>query len=431
MRFASVPRLLASLVGVVALLAAALVPLRAAPTFVSDEVLRADLVARLDERLALMPEVAAHKFRAGTPIADPAREAAVIASAVTAAQVYRLEPEPLRAVYQLQIALARIVQEAWHAHWRATGTAPAPARDLASALRPELDRQNTRFLQAAALAVPMLASASVDTVTASLAPLARHRGITSTHLGDLARALAALRLSGPPTLASVRAAGVLRVGTTGDYAPFSDDRGGTLAGLDIDLAADFAQSLGVAVLFVRTTWPTLLADLAAQRFDVALSGISITDERRRTAAFSVPYLHDGKTPIARRADADRFATLEAIDRPEVRVIVNPGGTNERFARDHLRRARLIVHPDNRTIFAEIVAGRADVMITDGIEVRLRERLHPELRGTRTEPFTRAGKALLLPAGSDLAAIADAWLHPQIDDGRLAARLDSALAAAAR
>jgi len=72
-----------------------------------------------------------------------------------------------------------------------------------------------------------------------------------------------------------------------------------------------------------------------------------------------------------------------------------------------------------------------VMITDGIEVRLRERLHPELRGTRTEPFTRAGKALLLPAGSDLAAIADAWLRPQIDDGRLAARLDSALAAAAR
>lgn len=429
MCFASVPRLLGSLLGVVALLAAVVAPLPAAPTFVTDEALRAALVAQLDERLALMPEVAAHKFRAGTPIADPARETAVIASAVAAGQVHRLAPEPLRAVYEAQIALARTVQEAWHAHWRATHTEPAPSRDLASVLRPELDRQNTRFLPAAALAVPALASASVDTLTASLEPLARHRGITSTHLGDLARALAALRVSGPPTLASVRAAGVLRVGTTGDYAPFSDDRGGTLAGLDIGLAEDFARSLGVGVIFVRTTWPTLLADLAAQRFDVAASGISVTDERRRVAAFSLPYFHDGKTPIARRADADRFATLEAIDRPEVRVIVNPGGTNERFAREHLRRARLIVHPDNRTIFAEIVAGRADVMITDGVEVRLRERLHPELRGTRAEPFTRAGKAFLLPAGSDLAAAADAWLRPQIDDGRIAARLDLALAAA--
>ena len=419
------------LVFVVVLLACAGPDRLAAATFTSDETLRAALVELLDRRLALMPEVAAHKFRTGAPITDPAREQAVIDTAIAEARVLRLESDGVRAVYTLQIALARRVQEAWHARWRGGAATPPPARDLAAVLRPELDRLGRLQLPALALATPGLAVAPVATLRAAFAPLARHHGLAPTDLDELVRALAALRLAGPSTLAAVRAAGVLRVGTTGDYAPFSDDRGGPLAGLDIGLAEDFARSLGVAVQFVRTSWPTLLADLAAQRFDLALSGISITDERRRVAAFSVPYFHDGKTPIARRADADRFATLETIDRPEVRVIVNPGGTNERFAREHLRRARLLVHPDNRTIFAEIVAGRADVMITDGIEVRLRERLHPELRGTRAEPFTRAGKAFLLPAGSDLAAAADTWLRPQIEDGRVAARLEHALAAAAR
>ena len=67
-----------------------------------------------------------------------------------------------------------------------------------------------------------------------------------------------------------------------------------------------------------------------------MGGVSVTLERQKTAFFSAPYLRDGKTPIARCADKDKFADLAAIDRPEVTVIVNPGGTNEKFDRAHLR-----------------------------------------------------------------------------------------------
>ena len=49
-------------------------------------------------------------------------------------------------------------------------------------------------------------------------------------------------------------------------------------------------------------------------------------------------------------------------------MVNPGGTNERFARAHVTRAELVVLPDNRGIFAELAAGRGDVMFTDSEEV---------------------------------------------------------------
>lgn len=239
----------------------------------------------------------------------------------------------------------------------------------------------------------------------------RPRFILGAALG-LLLALAALEAA--PRLDEVRQRGVLRVGTTGDYPPFSYRANATspFLGLDIELAGRLAASLGVKLELVPTSWPTLLADFTAERFDVAMGGVSITDERRKVATFSLPYLRDGKTPIARCADAARFQTLAQIDRPGVRVIVNPGGTNERFARAHLTAASLLVFRDNTAIFDEIVAGRADVMITDAIEARLQQRLRPQLCALHPEePFNVSEKAYLLPPDADFKAAVDAWLQP--------------------
>ena len=123
-----------------------------------------------------------------------------------------------------------------------------------------------------------------------------------------------------------------------------------------------------------------MQDYADQRFDIALSGISVTADRLAVAAFSVPYHRGGKTPIVRCGTQARFDTLGGSRPARVRAIVNPGGTNERFAREHLTHAHLTVHPDNRSVFDEIVQGRADVMVTDDIEVELQTRRRPALPG---------------------------------------------------
>lgn len=404
--------------------------LAAAARFTTDAEQIDRVIAVLDRRLAVMPEVAAIKFQQRTPIADPDRERQVLEQSVAAAEAIQLDPTAARTFFAVQIAMARSVQEELHARWRAGLASPPRARDLVSELRPELDALGRELLPAVYLASAALAATPPAVLTQQLAGLLRHAGTTEAQRDQLVAALGALRVQAGPKLAVIRRVGTVRVGTTGDYAPFSGERAGALEGLDIELARDLAAAWGVNVLFVRTSWPTLMADLAAGRFDFAVSGISITAEREQVAAFSVPYLFDGKTPIARRADAARFATLAGIDQPEVRVIVNPGGTNERFAREHLTRATLSVHPDNRTIFDEIVAGRADVMITDGIEVRLQSRRRPQLQGTRADPFTRAGKALLFPAGSDFAAHVNPWLAARIERGDVAAALERAIAASA-
>jgi cyclohexadienyl dehydratase len=400
--------------------------LSAAPQFVRDAELIERVIDLMDRRLAIMPEVAAIKFQQQKPIADPAREQQVLEQSVADARAMHLEADAARAFFSVQIQMARAVQEHLFAQWRAGNTQPPAARDLVKELRPELDALGRELLPAVYLASPALVDTPAPSLQARLSRLLRHAGTTNEQLNELARALNALRLTAPATWSTLQRVRVLRVGTTGDYAPFSEEHDGALQGLDIELAEALAKSWGVSVVFVRTSWPTLLDDLAKRRFDLAGSGISVTDERRRQADFSVPYVFDGKTPIARREHAARFSSLEKIDQPGVRVIVNPGGTNERFVREHLQRATIVLHADNRTIFDELVAGRADVMITDGIEVRLQQRRHPELQATMSTPLTRAGKAFLLPSGSALTARVDAWLTPQLERGEIASQLAQAV-----
>ncbi|MCY1426069.1 Cyclohexadienyl dehydratase [compost metagenome] len=222
--------------------------------------------------------------------------------------------------------------------------------------------------------------------------------------------------------------GVLRVGTTGDYKPFSFKTAQQFIGFDIELAEALASSLGVKLELVATTWPTLMADLQADRFDLGISGISVNLERQKAAFFSHPYQRDGKTPITLCSRQQSFQTLEQIDHSNVRVIVNPGGTNEVFTRASLKQAQIIMHPDNVTIFQQIVDGKADLMMTDAIETRIQEKLHPQLCAVHPDqPFNFSEKAVLMPRDIVLKQYVDQWLHQDLESGQQAKRLNKWLA----
>ena len=139
-------------------------------------------------------------------------------------------------------------------------------------------------------------------------------------------------------LAAIRACGVLRVGATGDYRPmsFRDPETGEYWGVDAALAEDLAAALGVELEYVPTTWPTLMADTLAGKFDLAICGITVTEARKEQALMSDGYLENGKTVLCRAEDADKYISIEAINRPEVTVMENPGGLNEKFAREKFR-----------------------------------------------------------------------------------------------
>ncbi len=224
--------------------------------------------------------------------------------------------------------------------------------------------------------------------------------------------------------------GILRVGTTGDYKPFSyrTNSASPFIGADIELAGELARTLGVRLELVATSWPALMKDLGDDRFDIVMSGVSISLERQKKALYSIPYLRDGKTPITLCENQARFQTLAQIDRPGVRLIVNPGGTNERFARANIKHAGISVYPDNVGIFDQIVAGSADLMITDAIETRLQQKLLPKLCAVHPDqPFDFSEKAYLLPRDLLWKDFVDQWLHQSIASGTLARLIDKWLA----
>ncbi len=213
-------------------------------------------------------------------------------------------------------------------------------------------------------------------------------------------------------LESVQKSGTLRVCTTGDYKPYSYLRpDGKFEGIDIDMAESLAKSLGVKTTYVKTTWGNLMPDFLA-KCDIAVGGISTTLERQKRVFFTAPYMVDGKTPIARCADVDKYQTIEQIDRPATRVVVNPGGTNERFAKQYFPHASLSVYPDNVTIFKQILAGQADVMVTDASETLLQQKLNPGLCSIHPDkPFQYGEKAYMVPQGDVVfQQYVDQWLR---------------------
>ncbi|MBS0445707.1 MAG: transporter substrate-binding domain-containing protein [Proteobacteria bacterium] len=224
------------------------------------------------------------------------------------------------------------------------------------------------------------------------------------------------RAEGAPadsTLDSVMKSGVLRACTPGDYKPFSFLKpDGSYEGIDIELAQSLATAIGAKLELVKTSWANLLPDFAAGKCDIGIGGISVTTERQKRVFFSTAYMVNGKTPLVRCEDVKRFQTIADIDKAGVRVIANPGGSNEKFARANFKTATLTIHADNLTIFDEIAAKRADVFVTEAAEALTQQKLHPGLCAVNPDaPLQYGEMAYPLPRGDvAMKAFVDQWLH---------------------
>ena len=207
-----------------------------------------------------------------------------------------------------------------------------------------------------------------------------------------------------PTIQRILERGKLLVGTTGDYRPLSyREADGNYWGFGIEMAKKIAERICVGIEFVETSWPTLTADVLTepQTFDLAIGGITITDTRKETMLMSEGYLANGKTILCRSSEADRYKSLEDLDKPEVRVMVNPGGLNEKFAKANLTHATIIVYQKNEEIPNQVAEGYADVMITEITEAPWYIQNDPRLAAPLLNtPFTHGEIGVLMRKGQE-------------------------------
>jgi cyclohexadienyl dehydratase len=204
----------------------------------------------------------------------------------------------------------------------------------------------------------------------------------------------------------------LRVGTSGDYAPFSTVApDGARAGYDVELVRAYARERGLRIRWVPLRWATLERDFAAGRFDLVASGVTVRPERSLAGRFTVPVATSGAVALA----------SESVDlgRAGLRIAVNRGGHLERVARRLFPKAQLLPLAPNAAVREALIAGEADAAVTDTMEAPhwLAGTSGLAVRG----PFTRDWKALWLPAGAgERARDLDAWLLAREADGTLAA-----------
>jgi His/Glu/Gln/Arg/opine family amino acid ABC transporter permease subunit len=162
----------------------------------------------------------------------------------------------------------------------------------------------------------------------------------------------------------LQAAGVLRVGTEGVYAPFSyHDQSDQLVGYDVDVAKAVGDKLGVKVEFVETPWDSMFAALESNRFDIVANQVTINDERKAKYDLSDPYAI-GQGVIVTRADDNSIKSL--ADLKGKVAAENPTSNWAQLARDNGARVESV---DG---FAQAIKllnqSRVDVVVNDSIAV---------------------------------------------------------------
>lgn len=169
-------------------------------------------------------------------------------------------------------------------------------------------------------------------------------------------------------LQEILGAGVLRVGTTGDWNPMTmkDPATNSYRGFDIDVTTELAKDLGVKVEYVATDWKTLVNGITANKYDVTGSA-SLNMYRAKVAGYSQPYFYLAFVPVVQKKDIEKFSDWSDFDKAEIKVAATLGTVQEKMVKDFFPSAQHIVIEAPARDFQELLARRADVSVTSNVE----------------------------------------------------------------
>lgn len=195
----------------------------------------------------------------------------------------------------------------------------------------------------------------------------------------------------------------LRVGMDLSYPPFeSIGPDGQPAGISVELARALATHIGRSLKLENIPFTGLIPALKSGKIDLIISSMTATPERAKTVAFSDPYLTTGLGALVPRHGS--AVDLPSLDQPDNTIVVRQGTTGEVFARQNIKRARILTLEKENACVLEIVQGKAGAFIYDQMSVFQNARRNPA-----------ATKALLAPLQTESWAVA---LRPDDNELRL-------------
>ena len=137
-----------------------------------------------------------------------------------------------------------------------------------------------------------------------------------------------------------------------------------MVGFDIDMINAFAQSIGAKAKFIDTRWEGIIPALVARKFDVIVSGMTITEERKKTLLFSEPYYQAGLVAMVSSKKKEKVKTAADLNHPTISIAVKVGTTGDIFASKAYPRARLRKLDSQSDCENAVALGKVDAFIYD-------------------------------------------------------------------
>ena len=177
----------------------------------------------------------------------------------------------------------------------------------------------------------------------------------------VAAALTACGSTKGSPLAKIQKAGKLTIATSPDFPPFESLNGdGKVEGIEIELLEMICQELGVTLDIQQMDFDSVLPGVQAGKFDMGVSGISVTEKRQKNVLFTDPYCLAAQaivvvegSPITCKADLEGKA-----------VSVQTGTTAESFCME--AGYSVSSFASNSDAQAALVAGKVDAWVIDDL-----------------------------------------------------------------
>jgi polar amino acid transport system substrate-binding protein len=167
------------------------------------------------------------------------------------------------------------------------------------------------------------------------------------------------------TLNKIVQSGELRVGMEPGYMPFEmKDKKGNIIGYDVDMARKMAKEMGVKLTLVPTSWDGIIAGLITDKFDIIMSGMTITQERNLKINFANPYIVIGQTLMMKKDLESTVKTAKDLDKEGFTIVTKLGVTGEIAAKKFFKNAKIITFESESDAISEVLNGKADAMIYD-------------------------------------------------------------------
>jgi polar amino acid transport system substrate-binding protein len=167
------------------------------------------------------------------------------------------------------------------------------------------------------------------------------------------------------SLEQIQAKKELRVGLDPGFFPFEmKTPQGEMVGFDIDMINAFAQSIGAKAKFIDTRWEGIIPALVARKFDVIVSGMTITEERKKTLLFSEPYYQAGLVAMVSSKKKEKVKTAADLNHPTISIAVKVGTTGDIFASKAYPKARLRKLDSQSDCANAVALGKVDAFIYD-------------------------------------------------------------------